>query len=196
LDFGLTVGAVCRFLFSAVCSNAHAVLHVLSRYVTNVVQFKLLGCECEVISSAFECYDHFTSLSIPSHSGVLLKCVVVSIQPEGACCFIFIQNIESWRCCHAIKVLFQCTVLNPVDLSRHVLCVSSPEQPDPPTDLELTDQKPRSVQLTWIPGDEHNSPIHSMCVRACVRACVSVNDLTDLLSEAPRSSKLTVSLLS
>uniref|UniRef100_A0A4W5Q4G0 Neuronal cell adhesion molecule n=1 Tax=Hucho hucho TaxID=62062 RepID=A0A4W5Q4G0_9TELE len=34
----------------------------------------------------------------------------------------------------------------------------------PPTDLELTDQKPRSVQLTWIPGDEHNSPIHSMCV--------------------------------
>uniref|UniRef100_A0A4W5Q926 Neuronal cell adhesion molecule n=1 Tax=Hucho hucho TaxID=62062 RepID=A0A4W5Q926_9TELE len=38
------------------------------------------------------------------------------------------------------------------------------EQPDPPTDLELTDQKPRSVQLTWIPGDEHNSPIHSMCV--------------------------------
>uniref|UniRef100_A0A674CU12 Neuronal cell adhesion molecule n=1 Tax=Salmo trutta TaxID=8032 RepID=A0A674CU12_SALTR len=53
-----------------------------------------------------------------------------------------------------------------VDLSRHVLCVSSPEQPDPPTDLELTDQKPRSVQLTWIPGDEHNSPIYSMCVHS------------------------------
>ncbi|KAL4641451.1 neuronal cell adhesion molecule-like isoform X4 [Arapaima gigas] len=35
----------------------------------------------------------------------------------------------------------------------------SPEQPDPPKDLELTDQKERSVQLTWIPGDDHNSPI-------------------------------------
>ncbi|KAJ4938682.1 hypothetical protein JOQ06_003291 [Pogonophryne albipinna] len=30
------------------------------------------------------------------------------------------------------------------------------ERPDPPTDLELTDQKKRSVQLTWTPGDEHN----------------------------------------
>ncbi|XP_073802219.1 neuronal cell adhesion molecule a isoform X40 [Danio rerio] len=33
------------------------------------------------------------------------------------------------------------------------------EQPDPPTDLELTDQRERSVRLTWTPGDEHNSPI-------------------------------------
>lgn len=34
-----------------------------------------------------------------------------------------------------------------------------PEQPDPPTDLELTDQRERSVRLTWTPGDENNSPI-------------------------------------
>lgn len=32
------------------------------------------------------------------------------------------------------------------------------ERPDPPRDLELTDQREQSVQLTWIPGDEHNSP--------------------------------------
>ncbi|KAM9705456.1 neuronal cell adhesion molecule a isoform 2-T2 [Menidia menidia] len=32
------------------------------------------------------------------------------------------------------------------------------EKPDAPTDLELTDQTERSVQLTWTPGDEHNSP--------------------------------------
>uniref|UniRef100_A0A674CNR6 Neuronal cell adhesion molecule n=1 Tax=Salmo trutta TaxID=8032 RepID=A0A674CNR6_SALTR len=36
---------------------------------------------------------------------------------------------------------------------------------DPPTDLELTDQKPRSVQLTWIPGDEHNSPIYIFLIQ-------------------------------
>ncbi len=35
------------------------------------------------------------------------------------------------------------------------------EQPDPPTDLELTDQRERSVRLTWTPGDENNSPIQS-----------------------------------
>lgn len=36
------------------------------------------------------------------------------------------------------------------------------EKPDPPTDLELTDQTERSVQLTWTPGDENNSLIESM----------------------------------
>ncbi|XP_041852860.1 neuronal cell adhesion molecule-like isoform X14 [Melanotaenia boesemani] len=39
------------------------------------------------------------------------------------------------------------------------------ERPDPPTDLELTDQKKRSVQLTWIPGDEHNSPIQKFLIK-------------------------------
>uniref|UniRef100_A0AAY4EIJ2 Neuronal cell adhesion molecule a n=1 Tax=Denticeps clupeoides TaxID=299321 RepID=A0AAY4EIJ2_9TELE len=39
------------------------------------------------------------------------------------------------------------------------------EQPDPPTDLELTDQRERSVQLTWTPGDEHNSPIQKFLVQ-------------------------------
>ncbi|XP_037624294.1 neuronal cell adhesion molecule-like isoform X4 [Sebastes umbrosus] len=39
------------------------------------------------------------------------------------------------------------------------------EQPDAPTDLELTDQKKRSVQLTWTPGDEHNSPIQKFLIQ-------------------------------
>ncbi|XP_013875194.1 neuronal cell adhesion molecule [Austrofundulus limnaeus] len=40
-----------------------------------------------------------------------------------------------------------------------------PEKPDPTTDLELTDQTKRSVQLTWIPGDEHNSPIQKFLIQ-------------------------------
>ncbi|CAJ1056296.1 neuronal cell adhesion molecule-like isoform X12 [Xyrichtys novacula] len=39
------------------------------------------------------------------------------------------------------------------------------ERPDPPTDLELTDQKKRSVQLTWISGDDHNSPITKFLIQ-------------------------------
>ncbi|XP_049430753.1 neuronal cell adhesion molecule-like isoform X6 [Epinephelus fuscoguttatus] len=39
------------------------------------------------------------------------------------------------------------------------------ERPDAPTDLELTDQKKRSVQLTWTPGDEHNSPIEKFLIQ-------------------------------
>ncbi|XP_017280361.1 neuronal cell adhesion molecule a isoform X3 [Kryptolebias marmoratus] len=39
------------------------------------------------------------------------------------------------------------------------------EKPDPPTDLELTDQTERSVQLTWTPGDEHNSPTQNFLIQ-------------------------------
>ncbi|XP_044041649.1 neuronal cell adhesion molecule a isoform X6 [Siniperca chuatsi] len=39
------------------------------------------------------------------------------------------------------------------------------DKPDPPTDLELTDQTERSVQLTWIPGDEHNSPTQKFLIQ-------------------------------
>ncbi|KAM4734193.1 LOW QUALITY PROTEIN: neuronal cell adhesion molecule-like [Anableps anableps] len=38
-------------------------------------------------------------------------------------------------------------------------------RPDPPTDLELTDEDKRSVQLTWIPGDEHSSPIQEFIIQ-------------------------------
>ncbi|KAG8577640.1 hypothetical protein GDO81_010244 [Engystomops pustulosus] len=33
------------------------------------------------------------------------------------------------------------------------------DRPDPPFDLELTDRLDRSVQLSWVPGDDNNSPI-------------------------------------
>uniref|UniRef100_A0A673HPM7 Neural cell adhesion molecule L1 n=1 Tax=Sinocyclocheilus rhinocerous TaxID=307959 RepID=A0A673HPM7_9TELE len=39
------------------------------------------------------------------------------------------------------------------------------DQPDPPTDLELTDQRERSVQLTWTPGDENNSPLQLFLIQ-------------------------------
>ncbi|XP_070848178.1 neuronal cell adhesion molecule a isoform X3 [Chaetodon trifascialis] len=39
------------------------------------------------------------------------------------------------------------------------------EKPDPPSDLELTDQTERSVRLTWIPGDEHNSPTQKFLIQ-------------------------------
>ncbi|XP_066447858.1 neuronal cell adhesion molecule isoform X8 [Eleutherodactylus coqui] len=33
------------------------------------------------------------------------------------------------------------------------------DRPDPPTDLELTDRLGTSLQLSWVPGDDNNSPI-------------------------------------
>ncbi|XP_031420854.1 neuronal cell adhesion molecule isoform X15 [Clupea harengus] len=54
------------------------------------------------------------------------------------------------------------TTLDQDSASANLMVV---EQPDPPIDLELTDQKPRSVQLTWTPGNDHNSPIKSFLIQ-------------------------------
>ncbi|XP_060701043.1 neurofascin-like [Hemiscyllium ocellatum] len=39
------------------------------------------------------------------------------------------------------------------------------DRPDPPRDLELTDPADRSIRLTWIPGDDNNSPITEFIVQ-------------------------------
>uniref|UniRef100_A0A3B3H967 Neural cell adhesion molecule L1 n=1 Tax=Oryzias latipes TaxID=8090 RepID=A0A3B3H967_ORYLA len=38
-------------------------------------------------------------------------------------------------------------------------------RPDPPMDLDLSDPAARSVRLTWIPGNDHNSPITGFLVQ-------------------------------
>ncbi|XP_037744263.1 neuronal cell adhesion molecule isoform X32 [Chelonia mydas] len=38
------------------------------------------------------------------------------------------------------------------------------DRPDPPFDLELTDQLERSIQLSWIPGYDNNSPITNFVI--------------------------------
>uniref|UniRef100_A0A8C0FTR3 Neurofascin n=1 Tax=Bubo bubo TaxID=30461 RepID=A0A8C0FTR3_BUBBB len=49
------------------------------------------------------------------------------------------------------------------DLAKAYLTVL--ERPDEPRDLELTDLAERSVRLTWIPGDDNNSPITDYLVQ-------------------------------
>ncbi|XP_077194673.1 neuronal cell adhesion molecule isoform X24 [Paroedura picta] len=58
------------------------------------------------------------------------------------------------------------TTLDSVSASAVLTVVAPPttppvvyDRPDPPFDLELTDKQERSVQLTWIPGDDNNSPV-------------------------------------
>ncbi|XP_028603044.2 neuronal cell adhesion molecule isoform X3 [Podarcis muralis] len=58
------------------------------------------------------------------------------------------------------------TTLDSVSASAVLTVVAPPtappvvyDRPDPPFDLELTDHQERTVQLTWIPGNDNNSPI-------------------------------------
>ncbi|XP_056224141.1 neuronal cell adhesion molecule a isoform X6 [Seriola aureovittata] len=60
---------------------------------------------------------------------------------------------------------YTCIMNTTLDQDSASAMLTVVEQPDPPTDLELTDQTERSVQLTWIPGDEHNSPTQSFLIQ-------------------------------
>ncbi|XP_050838139.1 neuronal cell adhesion molecule isoform X6 [Serinus canaria] len=53
------------------------------------------------------------------------------------------------------------TTLDSVSASAVLTVVA---RPNPPFDLELTGQLERSVDLSWIPGDENNSPITSFVI--------------------------------
>ncbi|XP_052371191.1 neuronal cell adhesion molecule a isoform X14 [Oncorhynchus keta] len=60
---------------------------------------------------------------------------------------------------------YTCVMNTTLDQDSASAMLTVVEEPDPPTDLELTDQRERSVQLTWIPGDEHNSPTQKFLVQ-------------------------------
>ncbi|KAJ8002671.1 hypothetical protein DPEC_G00161310 [Dallia pectoralis] len=60
---------------------------------------------------------------------------------------------------------YTCIMNTTLDQDSASATLSVVEHPEPPTDLELTDMKPKSVQLTWTPGDEHSSPIHKFLIQ-------------------------------
>uniref|UniRef100_A0A3Q1FT36 Neural cell adhesion molecule L1 n=1 Tax=Acanthochromis polyacanthus TaxID=80966 RepID=A0A3Q1FT36_9TELE len=60
---------------------------------------------------------------------------------------------------------YTCIMNTTLDQDSASAMLTVVEKPDPPTDLELTDQTERTVQLTWTPGDEHNSPTQKFLIQ-------------------------------
>ncbi|KAJ8373250.1 hypothetical protein AAFF_G00266970 [Aldrovandia affinis] len=60
---------------------------------------------------------------------------------------------------------YTCIMNTTLDQDSASAMLTVVEQPDPPTDLELSDPGARSIQLTWISGDEHNSPIQNFLIQ-------------------------------
>ncbi|ROL44066.1 Neuronal cell adhesion molecule [Anabarilius grahami] len=60
---------------------------------------------------------------------------------------------------------YMCVVNTSLDQDSASARLTVVGQPDAPTDLELTDPGARSVQLTWTPGDEHNSAIKKFLIQ-------------------------------
>ncbi|KAM4740294.1 neurofascin homolog (chicken) a isoform 1-T6 [Anableps anableps] len=57
------------------------------------------------------------------------------------------------------------TVLEDASLNPSVFSAFPPDRPDPPMDLDLSDPAARSVRLTWIPGNDHRSPVTEFLVQ-------------------------------
>ncbi|XP_069620877.1 neuronal cell adhesion molecule isoform X14 [Ranitomeya imitator] len=57
------------------------------------------------------------------------------------------------------KGMYTCVAKTTLDRVSASAELSVVDRPDPPFDLELTDRLLRSVQLSWVPGDDNNSPI-------------------------------------
>uniref|UniRef100_A0A4W5QUE6 Neurofascin homolog (chicken) a n=1 Tax=Hucho hucho TaxID=62062 RepID=A0A4W5QUE6_9TELE len=70
---------------------------------------------------------------------------------------------------------YTCTVKSEIDqdtasarltvLAPNPMALPCVDYPDSPMDLEVSDPEARSVRLTWIPGDDHNSPVTQFLVQ-------------------------------
>ncbi|XP_058488737.1 neurofascin homolog (chicken) a isoform X16 [Solea solea] len=60
---------------------------------------------------------------------------------------------------------YTCTVKSEIDQDSASARLTVLDRSDPPTDLELSDPAARSIRLTWIPGNEHRSPITEFLVQ-------------------------------
>ncbi|XP_042155255.1 neurofascin-like isoform X8 [Oncorhynchus tshawytscha] len=54
---------------------------------------------------------------------------------------------------------YTCTVKTEIDQDTASARLTVSDRPDSPMDLELSDAKERNIRLTWIHGDDHNSPV-------------------------------------
>uniref|UniRef100_A0A8C5M7V5 Neuronal cell adhesion molecule n=1 Tax=Leptobrachium leishanense TaxID=445787 RepID=A0A8C5M7V5_9ANUR len=59
---------------------------------------------------------------------------------------------------------YTCVVNTTLDTVSASAVLTVVDRPNPPSDLELTDRLDRSVQLSWVPGDDNNSPITTFII--------------------------------
>uniref|UniRef100_A0A8C9V2Q6 Neural cell adhesion molecule L1 n=1 Tax=Scleropages formosus TaxID=113540 RepID=A0A8C9V2Q6_SCLFO len=85
---------------------------------------------------------------------------------------VIISPPEHKRVQRGKSVTLTCDWLGPLSLDPEVvgiyICCRYPhllsDRPDPPFNLTLTNKQSRSLTLSWIPGNDHNSPINEFVV--------------------------------
>ncbi|XP_039507782.1 neural cell adhesion molecule L1.2 isoform X2 [Pimephales promelas] len=54
---------------------------------------------------------------------------------------------------------YTCEVITNLDMAEASGSITIVDRPDPPTQIQMTEPKERSITLSWTPGDDHNSPV-------------------------------------
>uniref|UniRef100_A0A674CYF7 Neurofascin homolog (chicken) a n=1 Tax=Salmo trutta TaxID=8032 RepID=A0A674CYF7_SALTR len=78
---------------------------------------------------------------------------------------------------------YTCTVRTEIDQDTASARLTVLDRPDSPMDLELSDPEARSVRLTWIPGDDHNSPVTHYFPMSQPFHCFYPGDLNSVILE-------------
>ncbi|KAL1020923.1 hypothetical protein UPYG_G00006440 [Umbra pygmaea] len=60
--------------------------------------------------------------------------------------------------------IYVCEVITTMDMAEASGSITLVERPDPPTQLQISDLRDRSVTLSWTAGDNHNSPVREFVV--------------------------------
>ncbi|XP_048035111.1 neural cell adhesion molecule L1.2 isoform X3 [Megalobrama amblycephala] len=55
--------------------------------------------------------------------------------------------------------IYTCEVITTLDMAEASGSITIVDRPDPPTQIQMTEPKERSVTLSWTPGEDHNSPV-------------------------------------
>ncbi|KAK2885498.1 hypothetical protein Q8A67_016335 [Cirrhinus molitorella] len=60
--------------------------------------------------------------------------------------------------------IYTCEVITTLDIAEASGSITIVDRPDPPTQIQMTEPKDRSVTLSWTPGDDHNSPVQEYLI--------------------------------
>lgn len=84
--------------------------------------------------------------------------------PESDKYFIQDGTLTVYNVDYEDEGIYTCVAQSPLDMVEESAELVVVDRPAPPRDLELTDRRDRGVTLTWLPGDDNNSPIEEYII--------------------------------
>ncbi|XP_061844533.1 neuronal cell adhesion molecule isoform X24 [Colius striatus] len=113
-------------------------------------------------------YSHVSFECIIKHDSTLLPTVIWlkdnNELPDDERFLVGKDNLTIMNVTDKDDGTYTCIVNTTLDSVSASAVLTVVARPNPPFDLELTGQLERSVELSWVPGDENNSPITTFVI--------------------------------